>query len=131
MLDEARRQFDARSGLISPTIRDGLSSDFFDKQGIVASKFDDRRRYVRRYYRLSREITIGTTLPAFPRPSETIRVLMRDFSRTGVGFLCEREFYPGETLKIEFAEIGLKAVAVKRCLRLYEGCFEIGCEFIG
>lgn len=130
MLDAPRRQCGDLAGLTAEQIRALLPDEFFAKRGYAPCRPDDRRRFARSYFRVEAELHLQTTLPAFERDAETTTVYLSDLSRSGLGFICDRELYPSETLEINFSDLGPRNVVVKRCRRLPKGCFEVGCAFL-
>jgi hypothetical protein len=102
---------------------------FFAKQGAVPSRFDERRGFARRYYRRPAILTLRQTLPAFERPGEQTLVYLCDISRSGVGFLCDRELYPEEVVDVSLPVIGARQVKVRRCRRLAMDCYVVGSVF--
>lgn len=103
--------------------------DFLTKKGRVASAFDERRQFVRMYYRTEAVLNIDGSLHAFPRTNETLTIYVSDIGRGNVGLLVDRPFYPEERLMLELPTIGRKQICVRRCRHLADGCYELGAEF--
>lgn len=108
-----------------------LPTEFFAKQGLIPSRFDDRRRFSRRYFRVPAGVRLLGLEPAIRRDGEMLGCYLSDFSHGGVGFFCNRQLYPGERVELELPKVGYRVVVVRRCRRITAGCFEIGCEFLG
>jgi hypothetical protein len=103
--------------------------DFFSKQGLVPARDDERRKFARRYFRKPAIAHLTTSLPAFVRKQEQIVVYSADLSLSGVGFLSDRELYPGERIQLTIPQMGTKKVLIQRCIRLAERCFCSGAQF--
>lgn len=52
-------------------------------------------------------------------------ILIKDLSRSGIGFLYHRELYPTQGIKVHFQGRVIEA-AIVRCRRVDAFCFEIG-----
>ncbi len=98
---------------------------FFEESGPMSVCENDRRRGVRTRVR-TRGILIPTRwLPSMPRTTAPIAIYTKDFSKTGFGFLSDRQFFPGEEVRILLATFWMD-IAVRRCRRLGECCYESG-----
>jgi hypothetical protein len=104
--------------------------EFVSKTGLVATRDTDRRWFARLYYRMPIELHISQSLPAFDRRKKTVNTYSCDISRTGIGFLVDRELFPGETLHVKLPKVGKRKVRVMRCRRVCESCYEIGARFV-
>jgi hypothetical protein len=129
MLDESGERLGRRQGVTADTVRPLLSHDFFARRGSSCRWEDDRRRFMRRYYRIETVARLEGTLPAFVREPETTVVYLADLSRGGLSFICDRELYPSERVDVEIPKLGFRGGLVRRCQRIAAGCFVIGCEF--
>ena len=69
----------------------------------------------------------GGILPSVPRRPEISKVVSLDVSRGGLGFLMDKELYPGEEVLL-WTQIGRIPCGVARCLKHGEHCFEVGVE---
>jgi hypothetical protein len=104
--------------------------EFLSKKGLVATRDTDRRRFARLYYRMPISLCISQSLPAFPRKNKLMNTYSCDISRTGIGFLCDRELFPRETIYVKLPKVGKRKVRVMRCRRVCKNCFEIGAQFV-
>jgi len=129
MLEKPCKQHDADPCLGADYLLQVLPADFFTKQGYVPCREGDRRRFVRRYLRISATLHLNGSLTAFPRPYDSITVYLTDLSRSGLGFICDRQFYPCEKLQLELPGLGEKSLIVQRSKRIAERCYEIGCDY--
>ncbi len=59
-----------------------------------------------------------------PLPNQST-ILIKDLSRSGIGFLYHRQLYPTQALKVVFQGRDIETLVV-RCRRLGDRCFEIG-----
>lgn len=85
------------------------------------------RRFARKTVRAEMLCQIGGTLPSVPRNSEINKVISLDVSRGGIGFLMNKQLYPGEEVLL-WTQIGRIPCGVARCLKHNDHCFEIGVE---
>lgn len=102
--------------------------DFFALSGPTPSFPDDRRRFVRYYYRTKGVLELLTTIPSIPREHQYYCIYTKDISRNGIGFLHVEQLYPGETHILWLADRRVRCTVV-RCFRHNEQCFEIGATF--
>ncbi len=102
-------------------------NDFFHRRGPQVWPGDNRRRYVRSHLPLRAVMELVGNLPAVPRRAEEQVVIMKDISRSGVGFLHAAPVYPGERVRL-WLPTGSVECTVVRCARHHESCYEIGAE---
>ncbi|QDV24891.1 hypothetical protein [Aureliella helgolandensis] len=104
---------------------------FFQESGYLSTTAEEERRNARLRVR-----QVGTMTMELTKRSEVLyssddfsaisSVLIKDLSRSGVGFLYHREVFPGESVQIQLKGRRLKAKTV-RCRRLGPKCYEVGC----
>ncbi|WP_153557056.1 hypothetical protein [Roseimaritima sediminicola] len=105
---------------------------FFEESGPAPALAADDRRGGRIRVRTRALAILEQTLPAIPRAVEAIGIYTSDFSRTGFGFVTDRQFFPEESVRILLPSFWMR-VRVVRSRRLGPGCFENGtllCERI-
>lgn len=90
---------------------------------------DDRRRFPRQRCRVSAALKYYDTFPALRRNAEMHRVMLRDLSRGGVGFLHSEEMFPGEYARLVFPNGTERHLQIKRCRRTGPKCYFVGAEF--
>jgi hypothetical protein len=100
------------------------------RQGPLPSLEGDKRRFVRFHLRARGILECRTTLPAIPRSSGRFLVLVKNLSRSGIGFLHEAQLFPRERLKIWVEGRRWLPIEVARCRRLHDGCYEVGGRFV-
>ena len=97
-------------------------TEIFDPQ-------DDRRRFPRHRCHVDAVMKYQKTFPWLQRPDKFMRVVVRDVSRVGVGFLHSTQMFPQETAKFAFPNWTERVLTVTRCRRLGPKCYLIGAEF--
>lgn len=90
---------------------------------------DERRRFPRQRTRFDAALRYYNTFPALNRKEGMYRVMIRDLSRGGVGFLHGEEMFPGENARLVFPNGTERYLQVKRCRRMGPKCYVIGAEF--
>ncbi len=90
---------------------------------------DDRRRYPRQSCQILAALKYESTFPALRRSDRLYRVILRNLSRAGVGFLHGEEMFPGENAQFAFLNGTQRNLQVKRCRRIGPKCYEIGGDF--
>lgn len=100
---------------------------FFEESGPAPTVPDDVRRGGRIRVRTRGLAIPDSWLPALPRRLEGIGIYTSDFSRTGFGFVADRQFFPTETVRILLPTFWMR-VNVVRARRLGPRCFENGAE---
>lgn len=101
--------------------------NFFQEKGPAPFFEGDNRVAVRNRIRTQGIAIPEKWLPAFPREPKPIRIYTKDFSKTGCGFLADRQFFPGEIIRVVLATFWLR-VKVRRGRRLTATCFEVGAQ---
>jgi hypothetical protein len=130
MLDESRRPGADRPSVTPDSLAAKWIAACFPGQSSVQVELSDRRHYPRVPCSVETVARFQGNLPAFPRAPETATVLLSDVSRGGLRLLCKRELYPQEVIEVCFREKGTRQVVVRRCRRISEGRFEVGCAFV-
>jgi hypothetical protein len=114
-------------------------ADFFDASGILPTTVDERRRFARMDLRTFGALQYRQTFPVLDRMPGWHRVYTKDLSRGGLGFLHSEQLYPQEQmfllLPAESTETTISRgqkfiVEVRRCRRLGNRCYQIGCCFV-
>jgi hypothetical protein len=101
-----------------------------DSSRFPVGVMNDERGFARAPCQTRALMELGQTLPAIVRTNQVHVILMNDISRRGVGLLHHVCLYPGEKFSL-WLVTGKRLCTVTRCLRLKEGCFKIGAEFVG
>ncbi len=96
----------------------GLSADNSDQYG-----------YVRHACHANAALRSRKTFPAICRSEIWSRVLLRNISRCGAGFIHSEQLFPDEEALIVLPNGSQRILQVKRCRRLGPKCFEVGCKF--
>ena len=105
--------------------------DYFDKTGLLATGPEDKRRCPRFYLRAFAALETRQTFPALARPHQWHRVYTKDVSRGGLCFLHSEQLFPRERMRILMGPEGQQhAIAITRCTRIQDHCFEIGARFV-
>jgi hypothetical protein len=60
----------------------------------------------------------------------THRAVVRNLSRTGLSFLSNRQFYPGQEVQL-FLPTATATARIVRCRVMERGCFDVGVRFTG
>ena len=102
---------------------------FWESQGVLPTRSDDRRQFARRRVREEAVCEMNQTLPAISRKHEFCKVCLKDQSRNGIAFLVMRELYPNEKL-ILWTRSGKFDYSVARCLKHNDRCYEIGARLL-
>ena len=95
------------------------------ERGVVPPIEGDLRGYVRRRYNVRAVLEIHQSVSAIPREHSITKVVARDISRNGIGFLHADQLFPGERVWLWFTT-GKRSYEVVRCVQHNESCFEIG-----
>jgi len=98
------------------------SPQFFDPR-------DDRRRFPRKSCVVDGVMQYQRTYPWLRRSNGYYRVMIRDVSRGGIGFLHSEEMFPDEKARFVFLNGTERGLIVKRCRRIGPKCYQIGAEF--
>jgi len=104
------------------------SPNYFREQGTMPTCYGDRRRFVRHVCRSRTVLRTESTLSAIPRAEEFHIVILRDLSRTGVGFLHAAQLFPEEQCEL-WLPTRITEVVVSNCRRLGSRCYLIGARF--
>jgi hypothetical protein len=91
----------------------------------------DRRRFVRYHFRARGILNYRQTLPAIERRQGPQLVLVRNISRSGIGFLHHEQLFPRERFTLWVEGRRRVEIEIARCRRLHAGCFDIGATFCG
>ena len=100
--------------------------------GFLLPRLDDRRRFLRISVKaplIRAGLEYQHTLPAIPRVPNWYAVYLLDISRSGVRFLHFEQLYPHECFRILLADGTQKDIAVARCQRVGERCYDVGVRF--
>jgi hypothetical protein len=99
------------------------------RKGIAATVRGDSREWPR--FRTSGPAILSwlSSPVAVIKPQPTRQVIVRDLSKTGVGFLTSSEWYPEQVGKLEFA-VGALTIKVMRSRRVGSRCYEIGARIL-
>ncbi len=90
---------------------------------------DDRRRFPRKRCHADAVLKYQKTFPWLRRPDTFMRIVIRDVSRVGVGFLHSEQMFPQEKAQFGFPNGTERVLTVTRCRRLGPKCYHIGAEF--
>ena len=99
--------------------------NYFEEQGPTTVIAGDRRRGLRTRARTVGILVPVECLPAFPRRATPSIIFTKDFSKSGFGFVADRQYFPGEQVRILLATFWME-INVCRCRRLSPACFEVG-----
>jgi len=94
--------------------------------GQIADGRHDRRRYPRFACNSHAALRCTTTLPSIPRSGIWCRILLRNVSRCGAGFLHSEQLFPDEEALIVLPNGSQRVFQVMRCSRIGPKCFEVG-----
>ena len=97
--------------------------------GHLVGDHSDERRYPRKACHIHAALCVRETLPAIRRELVWTRILLRNISRCGTGFLHSEQLFPDEEAVIVFPNGSQRIIKVMRCRRLGPKCFEVGSEF--
>ncbi|MEQ8785336.1 MAG: PilZ domain-containing protein [Pirellulaceae bacterium] len=89
----------------------------------------DRRRFVRFRVRARGILYYRQTLPAIERAEGSHLVLVRNISRSGIGFLSAEQLFPHERFSLWVEGKRRMEIEIARCRRLHDGCYDIGARF--
>ncbi|NLS91387.1 MAG: hypothetical protein GXX96_04280 [Planctomycetaceae bacterium] len=89
----------------------------------------DKRRFPRFPCRVDAILRYQSGPPALRRPREWMRIMVRNLSRCGMGFLHSEAVFPGERMLIVFPRGIQRVFVAKRCRRIGARCFDVGGEF--
>lgn len=90
---------------------------------------DERRRYPRWVCRAPAAMRLQQSIPSIPRSEAWVRILLRNVSRCGTGFVHSKQLFPEEECLLLFPNGIQRRLKVMRCRRLGPKCFEVGGEF--
>lgn len=96
--------------------------DYFEQTGLVPSRYDNRRSFLRFFLRARGVVEQGQSV---------FGVYLKDLSRDGVGFVAPQQFLPLEHLRLLLPGPKSYDIQVVRCRRLGERCYDCGAHFIG
>ena len=103
--------------------------NYFAERGEIPSFADDKRGSQRLKVRTHGLMWFEKSLPFLSRQPGVRGVYTKDFSRHGVGVLCDTQLFPEEQLRILLPTFWIR-VRVVRARRLTSRCYEIGNELI-
>jgi len=95
------------------------SHDFFDRTGRIPNHPDERRGFVRYYFR-RRAVLIYR--------QQRMAGLTVDMSRIGMGLISPVQLFPMQSVDVVLPDRTI-ALRVVRCQRLGERCYRCGCDF--
>lgn len=104
--------------------------DYFDRTGHLQATHDDRRRFVRHFFRAKGLLEIPSSLPAIKREKKYAVVYLRDLSRQGISLLHSEQLFPKETCTVWLPKRKI-AFSVVRCRRINASCYVIGARLVG
>ncbi|MFQ5734903.1 MAG: hypothetical protein ACE5KM_23455 [Planctomycetaceae bacterium] len=104
-------------------------SAYFEEKGVLHTVPDERRRFARHRFRTKGVLEIETSLPAFERPPAKHAVLIRDISRSGVGFLHTEQLFPMERCRM-WLPTNRTHITIYSCREFNASCFLIGAQFV-
>ena len=122
LTDAILSQLDCHIAVPADYVKRKASPQIFDTS-------DDRRRFPRKSCRVDGVLQYRSTYPWLRRSNRYQKILIRDISRGGVGFLHSEEMYPDENARFVFLNGTERGLTVKRCRRIGPRCYEIGAEF--
>ena len=96
-------------------------TDFFDHHGPTSGDFDESRGYHRFHLR-------GKAI--LKRNGAHYGIFTKDISRTGMGFYCGEQLFPCENVSLWLPNGTNPEMAIVRCLRIKENCYECGAIFV-
>ncbi len=91
----------------------------------------ERQRTFKRF-----EVRGQALLEPIENPAHTghLQVMLRDISRGGVGFVCERFLEPGTVWRIAFEDrgqrVGQQPACVRFCRLVQDGLYLVGAQFV-
>lgn len=102
---------------------------FFCESGYLPTTSQEFRGNARLRVRSKAVLSVTSVLPVL-RESKLAKfvpgeILIKDLSRSGIGFLYHRELYPTQRIKVHFQGRVIESTIV-RCRRVGELCYEIG-----
>lgn len=100
--------------------------DFLQESGEIPSH-DERRKFIRYYFRRKAVLSVLPTLPAVARSATDQIVYLRDLSQQGLSFFHHEQLFPEENCRLRIPERELTARVV-RCLRYGGKCWLIGAK---
>ena len=107
--------------ILLPPSQDG----FFSESGVKPHFEENTRCAVRTRVRTNGVVIPQRWLPQLHRQHDPLLIYTKDFSKTGFGFVADRQFYPGEIVRVLLATFWIH-VSIRRCRRLGPLCFECG-----
>jgi hypothetical protein len=96
--------------------------DFFSENGYT---YAEHRTNARLRVRGESVLTSLYVPPFAKRSATSLRVLVKDMSRSGIALLAPYQLWPTERFGVELCERWIEAEVV-RCRKLGERCFEVG-----
>ena len=90
---------------------------------------EDQRRYPRQDCQTVAALKYEDFCPALRRSDKFRRIVLRNLSRCGVGFLHSEQMFPHENAFFVLPNGTQRRLKVKRCRRIGSKCYEIGAEF--
>jgi len=101
----------------------------FERTGPHPTIEGDRRRFVRYHVRARGILFYRQTLPAIERRQGPHLVLIRNISRSGIGFLHHEQLFPHERFTLWVEGKRRVEVEIAGCRRLHANCFDVGVTF--
>ncbi|MCG8648791.1 MAG: hypothetical protein MI861_03100 [Pirellulales bacterium] len=98
---------------------------YFEESGPIATYQNEMRSAVRTRVRARGILVPETQLPVIPRTIEPSVIFTKDFSKTGFGFVADRQYFPGEVVRVLLATFWMR-VKIRRCGRTGPNCYENG-----
>lgn len=129
--DDDRKQIadDLRELECHVELPDAWKNDYFDDDGIAATRPHERRRFSRRRMRTRALLDLEQSLPHVERHENRHIVYTYDMSRSGFAFLHAEQLFPLERAKLSLSNTSF-VIEVARCRRYNEKCWMIGARFV-
>jgi hypothetical protein len=105
-----------------------ISSEFFQKSGLLPSLANDARRNLRFCFCSCADATFHALAPE-QEPLKCV-VVTGDLSRSGLSLLHDKQAFPGQKIDLVLGNGTERKVKVVRCRRQKDGQFLIGCRFV-
>lgn len=100
-------------------------ANYFKEVGYMPTRYNESRSVARMRVRCEAVLTSLIVPPFIQRTETTARVLLKDLSKVGLGFLCHQQMWPTETFRIHLQGRTLDGRVV-RCHKLGENCYDVG-----
>ena len=106
------------------------AEEYVAVQGVIPPVPDDQRRFVRSRLRVAAAMQYHRSPPALRRQKVWHKIVVRDISRSGIGFLHSEEVFCTEQLMLVLPDCKPGCIEVTRCRRLAESASKVGAIFI-